>query len=77
MVQALQDSEHIVDFLRPDKRGQARVFAPDGSEFTAGQGLWMRGQLAKVREVCARGDQPEAARMLGPVQDLIRTHKKT
>jgi len=29
-----RDCVRIVDSLRPDKGGQARVFAPDGSEFT-------------------------------------------
>ena len=67
----------MVDSLRPDKAGQMRVFAVDGSEFTAGQALWMRGQLRKVARLCATGrpeDQEEAARILMEVHELLQTH---
>ena len=76
LTQALRDSERLVASLRPDKPGQARVVADDGSEFTAGQAGWMKSQLADVNRLCARGDQPEAARVLGGVQALIRAHQK-
>jgi ATP-dependent protease HslVU (ClpYQ) peptidase subunit len=69
----------IVDSLRPDKTGQARVFAADGSEFTAGQVLWMKGQLRKVAALCATGaagDQAEATRLLAQVRELIRSHQR-
>ena len=33
----ITSTEAIVDALRPDKPGQARVSASDGSEYTAGQ----------------------------------------
>jgi hypothetical protein len=36
-MQQYRDVVRIVDSLRPDKAGQARVFASDGSEFNAGQ----------------------------------------
>lgn len=36
-----RDTATVVHSLRPDKPGQARVFATDGSEFTAGQAHWM------------------------------------
>jgi hypothetical protein len=66
----------IVDSLRPDKGGQARVFAVDGSEFTAGQARWMQGQLHKVEEACVRGDQTRAAQLLAEVQELLRSHHR-
>jgi hypothetical protein len=69
----------LVDSLRPDKGGQARVFAADGSEFTAGQALWMRGQLRKVARLCASGrpdDRQEAARILSEVSELLQSHHR-
>lgn len=76
LMQALQDSERLVASLRPDKPGQARVVAGDGSEFTAGQADWMKSQLSHTSQLCARGDQQEAVRVLGGVQALIRSHRK-
>jgi hypothetical protein len=66
----------IVDSLRPDKGGQVRVFALDGSEFTAGQARWMQGQLHKVEEACGRGDQVRAAQLLADVQELLKSHHR-
>jgi hypothetical protein len=71
-----RDSLRIVDSLRADKGGQARVFAADGSEFTAGQAHWMRGQLHEVEEACGRGDQVHAAELLRQVQELLRSHRR-
>jgi len=68
----------LVDSLRPDKGGQARVFAVDGSEFTAGQAMWMKGQLRKVARLCASdsvNDRAEAARLLAEVGGLLRSHR--
>jgi hypothetical protein len=71
-----RDSLRIVDSLRADKGGQARVFAADGSEFTAGQAHWMRGQLHRVEDACERGDQPHAAELLRQVQELLKSHRR-
>ena len=71
-----RDSLRIVDSLRADKGGQARVFAADGSEFTAGQTHWMRGQLHKVEDACGHGDQVHAAEMLRQVQELLKAHRR-
>ena len=76
-VQKFHDCVRIVDSLRPDKGGQMRVFAADGSEFTAGQAHWMRGQLKLVGDACSRGDQAQATRLLDGVQGLIRSHQKS
>jgi hypothetical protein len=75
--QALHASEQVVNSLHADKPGQARVFSSDGTEFTAGEAIWMRGQLKHASEACARGDQAEAARLLKEVQDLIKGHSQT
>ena len=71
-----RDCERIVDVLRPDKPGQMRVFAADGSEFTAGQVMWMKGQLRRVEHACARGDQADAARLLTEVRALVEAHRR-
>jgi hypothetical protein len=77
--QQYKDCVRLVDSLRPDKGGQARVFAADGSEFTAGQALWMQDQLRRVTRLCATGraaDQAEAARIIAEVSDLLRSHRR-
>ena len=77
--QQYKDCLRLVDSLRPDKAGQARVFATDGSEFTAEQALWMHGQLRRVARLCATGrteDQTEAGRILAEVSDLLRSHRR-
>jgi hypothetical protein len=75
-VEAFRRAEHTVASLRLDKPAQARVFAADGSEFTAGQTQWMRGQLNKSSRACARGDGAEAATLLAEVQELIKAHAR-
>lgn len=73
--QQFQHAEGVVDSLRPHKPGQARVFATDGSEFTAGQTHWMKGQLRLIEQACARGDRAQAARLLAVVQELLKAHQ--
>ena len=64
-------AERIVDLLRPDKPGQIRVFASDGSEFTAGQALWMKGQLRSALQACVQYDDASAGSSLHKVIDLV------
>ena len=64
----------LVDSIRIDKPGLARVYARDGTEFTAGQALWMKGQLRAADAFCARGDRIGATQTLSAVQSLIRSH---
>lgn len=75
VVSGYRDCVRIVDSLRMDKTGQARVFASDGSEFTGGQVMWMRGQLRRIDRACARGDSTEAQQALASVQELIKSHQ--
>src|ERR1700730_7431759 len=70
------DCVRIVDSLRPEKAGQMRVFAADGSEFNAGQAQWMKGRLHAVERACARGDQVEAAKLLAEIQELLKSHRR-
>ncbi len=78
-MQQYRECVRLVDSLRIDKAGQARVFAADGSEYTAGQALWMKGQLRKVARLCAShnpADQQEAVRVLAAVNDLLKSHQR-
>ena len=78
-MQQYRQCAQIVDTLRPEKSGQARVFASDGSEFTAGQALWMQGQLRKIERLCSLGtseSQAEATTALMAGQDLLRSHQR-
>jgi hypothetical protein len=72
----LAGAERIVDSLRPDKPGQMRVFTSDGSDFTAGQALWMKGRVRSVLQACVQGDEVSAASSLHGVTDLLRTHHR-
>ncbi|MGA2861814.1 MAG: hypothetical protein ABSF31_08630 [Steroidobacteraceae bacterium] len=71
---SLHECERIVGSLRPDKAGQMRVFASDGSEFTAGQAQWMKGQLQLIAKACAEGDAADASRHLAEVRELLNEH---
>jgi hypothetical protein len=77
MMQQYRECAHIVGSLRPEKTGQARVFAYDGSEYTGGQALWLKGQLRKLERLCASGssaDKEEAARVLTEMEGLLKSH---
>lgn len=71
-----QAAARVVDSLRPEKGGQARVFAVDGSEFTAGQARWLQADLRKVEEACVRGDQARASQLLAEVRELVQLHHR-
>jgi Ni/Co efflux regulator RcnB len=74
---SLQQAQHVVGSLHADKPSQMRVFAIDGSEFTAGQGQWMKGQLQRVSQACAEGDAADAGARLGAVQQLLSERRRT
>ena len=73
---SLRRCELIVGSLRPDKAGQQRVYASDGSEFTGGQALWMKGQLREISKDCSQGNLADASRRLGEVQELLNRHHR-
>lgn len=66
----------IVDSLRPDKPGQMRVVASDGSVFTSGEAHWMKAQLRFVRKNCIHGDEATAAKALLEVNSLLSAHDR-
>jgi hypothetical protein len=63
--------------IRPDKPGQTRVFASDGSEFTGADALWMKWQLRSVLQECAQGDEGKADATLRGVNELLRAHRRS
>jgi hypothetical protein len=77
LTHALRQCQRIVGTMRADKAGQMRVFASDGSEFTAGQAQWMKGQLRLVAWACTHGDCADAARRLADVQQLLNEHHRS
>jgi hypothetical protein len=70
-------TERIVGSLRPDKPAQARVSAADGSEYTAGQAQWMKGQLRSALHACTQGDESGAVATLQRVTDLLNSHHQS
>ena len=76
-IQQYNDCLRLVNSLQPDKSGQMRVRAANGSEFTAGQARWMQGQLRSVDEACVRGDQAAATQLLSAVQQLLAAHRRS
>jgi hypothetical protein len=72
-VQASLDSvARRVLALRLDKPAQARVFAADGSEYTAAAVHLMHTALRHAETACERGDALEAGRQLEDLGDLLR-----
>jgi hypothetical protein len=72
----LARTERVVDSMKPEKPGQVRVSAFDGSEYTAGETLWMKGQLRSVLQACARGDETSATSALHEVTELLSSHHR-
>jgi len=68
--------QRIVESLRPDKAGQMRMFAYDGSEYTAAEALWMKRHLRMVLRACAQGDEADAAATLRGVTDLLNARHR-
>jgi hypothetical protein len=71
---SLHECERVVGSLRADKAGQMRVFANDGSEYTAGEAAWMKSQLRLIAKACAGGTIADATRRLTEVQELLKEH---
>jgi hypothetical protein len=72
--QQILGAERIIDSLRPDKSGQMRVFAVDGSQFTAAQAAWLKEQLRAALRSCHQEDEAGAAATLHDLTDLLHAH---
>ena len=73
---SLQECQRIVGSLHPDKATQMRVFATDGSEFTAGEAVWLKGQVRLITEACAKGQAADASRRLVEIQKVLSEHHR-
>lgn len=71
--QSLAPYAQVVESLRPDKPGVARVYASDGSHFSGSETLWMKGQLRAVEKACTHDDLPEAQKRLLGLEGLLKT----
>ncbi|HXJ44430.1 MAG TPA: hypothetical protein VNH18_34405, partial [Bryobacteraceae bacterium] len=60
LTERFSSAQRMVDSLRPDKPAQARVSASDGSEYTAGEAQWMKGQLRSALQACSQSDESAA-----------------
>jgi len=72
LTEEIASAERIVDSLRPDKAGQMREFASDGSEYSAGEAQWLKSILGS----CGRGDEAAAAATLHDVTELLKAHRR-
>jgi hypothetical protein len=70
-------AQRIVDSLRADKPAQARVSASDGSEYTAGNAQWMKGQMRSAQQACVLGDESAATAALQKVTALLNSHHRS
>ncbi len=68
---SLRDAERFVATMRADKPGQARVFASDGTEYSAGLVRWMAAQLRAADKDCLNAKPAEALKRLSAVQDTL------
>jgi hypothetical protein len=74
---SLHECERVVGSLRADKAGKPRVFAPDGSEFTAAEASWMTQELRRTAHECAEGDADDAAHRLEQVKRLLKERHRS
>lgn len=72
----LQNTERFVATMRADKPGQARVFAVDGSEYTAGLVRWMTAELRAAGRDCRDARPAEAAKHLAAVQETLSSSQR-
>jgi hypothetical protein len=51
-----------------------RVFAVDGSVYTAGEAQWLKSQLHEVLAACQRGDGESAGALLSDLKGTLISH---
>jgi hypothetical protein len=72
---SLRSAAREISSLRADKPGQARVFARDGAEFTAGTARWLAAQLHHAERACARDDGAAAASGLADIDAVLNSRR--
>jgi hypothetical protein len=65
----------VVNSLRPDKPGQAIVYASDGSRFSAAEAHWLTGQIRAADRDCGLGNTADALQRLQDVRTLIDSRR--
>ena len=76
LTEHFSSAQRIVDSVRPDKPGQMRVVASDGSVFTGAEARWMNAQLSLVQKECAQGDEAAADTALRGLNTFLSAHKR-
>jgi hypothetical protein len=76
LTEHISSVQRIVDSVRPDKPGQVRVVASDGSVFTSAEAHWMNAQLRLVQKNCAQRDEAAADKALREVNNFLSAHKR-
>jgi hypothetical protein len=61
LLHAYNRATQYVGALHIDKPGQLRVVASDGTVYTAGEVLWLKGQLRGIAKDCSAGLNEAAA----------------
>lgn len=74
LVASYDQASRVVGSLRPDKPSQMRVFAVDGSVYTAGEAQWLKSQLHEVSVACQRGDGESAGALLSGLKGALIAH---
>lgn len=74
LMHSYDQAQAIVSSLHPDKPGQMRVEAANGSVFTSGETQWLRGQLRGVILACEEGREEAAETSLNGIRNVLRSH---
>src|SRR5579864_4054966 len=69
---SLAPDARVVQSLRLDKPGAARVYGSDGTAFTGAEALWLKGQLRALESACRRGDRADADARFMRLRELVR-----
>ncbi len=76
LVTSMRDAQRLVTSMRADKPGQARVFAADGSEYSAGLVRWMAAELVDAEKNCREGNFAAAGAKVAAVQETLAAHAR-
>jgi hypothetical protein len=76
LLSSMRDAERLVGTMRADKPGQARVFAADGSEYSAALARWLAAELRAAEENCREGKFAAAREHVSAVQDTLTAHAR-
>jgi predicted ATP-grasp superfamily ATP-dependent carboligase len=72
LTRSLQDAGQRLAHMQVTKPGQARVFASDGTEYSAAAVRRMRAQLGLAERACDRGDARAASGLLDAIKETLR-----